>query len=138
MRITHAAVTLLLVCPLSWAGNMTFQFRNPNFGGNPNNGAFLLNSAQAQNSYKDPSWKDDLGIETPSALDNFTQSIQSQLLGGLLTNINTGKPGRMVTSDFIVDIANRDGQLVLNVTDRKTGRTSTIEVSGLQAKAADF
>ncbi|EIN46465.1 curli production assembly/transport component CsgF family protein, partial [Escherichia coli FRIK1990] len=32
---------------------MTFQFRNPNFGGNPNNGAFLLNSAQAQNSYKD-------------------------------------------------------------------------------------
>ncbi|WP_436892447.1 curli production assembly/transport protein CsgF [Siccibacter turicensis] len=138
MRITHAVVTLLLVCPLSWAGNMTFQFRNPNFGGNPNNGAFLLNSAQAQNSYKDPSWKDDLGIETPSALDNFTQSIQSQLLGGLLTNINTGKPGRMVTSDFIVDIANRDGQLVLNVTDRKTGRTSTIEVSGLQADAADF
>lgn len=138
MRIPHAVVTLLLVCPLSWAGNMTFQFRNPNFGGNPNNGAFLLNSAQAQNSYKDPSWKDDLGIETPSALDNFTQSIQSQLLGGLLTNINTGKPGRMVTSDFIVDIANRDGQLVLNVTDRKTGRTSTIEVSGLQANAADF
>ena len=56
----------------------------------------------------------------------------------LLTNINTGKPGRMVTSDFIVDIANRDGQLQLNVTDRKTGRTSTIEVSGLQNQSTDF
>ncbi len=59
-------------------------------------------------------------VSKPSALDNFTQAIQSQILGGLLTNINTGKPGRMVTNDFIIDIANRDGQLQLNVTDRKT------------------
>lgn len=138
MRIACAVVTLMLISPQSWAGNMTFQFRNPNFGGNPNNGAFLLNSAQAQNSYKDPSFKDDFGIETPSALDNFTQAIQSQLLGGLLTNLNTGKPGRMVTGDFIVDIANNDGQLQLNVTDRKTGKTSTIQVSGLQTNSTDF
>ena len=135
MRVKHAVVLLMLISPLSWAGNMTFQFRNPNFGGNPNNGAFLLNSAQ--NSYKDPSY-DDYGIETPSALDNFTQAIQSQILGGLLTNINTGKPGRMVTNDFIIDIANRDGQLQLNVTDRKSGKTSTIEVSGLQTQSTDF
>jgi curli production assembly/transport component CsgF len=55
MRIAYAVISLMLITPLSWAGNMTFQFRNPNFGGNPNNGAFLLNEAQAQNSYKDPS-----------------------------------------------------------------------------------
>lgn len=138
MRVAYAVISLLLLSPLSWGGSMTFQFRNPNFGGNPNNGAFLLNSAQAQNSYKDPSYKNDFGVETPSALDNFTQAIQSQILGGLLTNINTGKPGRMVTSDFIVDIANQDGQLRLNVTDRKTGKTSTIEVSGLQTNSTDF
>ncbi len=59
MRVKHAVVLLMLISPLSWAGTMTFQFRNPNFGGNPNNGAFLLNSAQAQNSYKDPSYNDD-------------------------------------------------------------------------------
>ena len=138
MRVKHAVVLLMLISPLSWAGTMTFQFRNPNFGGNPNNGAFLLNSAQAQNSYKDPSYNDDFGIETPSALDNFTQAIQSQILGGLLSNIDTGKPGRMVTNDYIVDIANRDGQLQLNVTDRKTGQTSTIQVSGLQNNSTDF
>lgn len=137
MRVVHAVVALMLIPSLSWAGNMTFQFRNPNFGGNPNNGSFLLNSAQAQNSYRDPS-SDDFGIETPSALDNFTQAIQAQVLGGLLTNINTGKPGRMVTSDFIVDIANADGQMQLNVTDRKTGETSTIQVAGLQSGSTDF
>ncbi|ANG92368.1 curli production assembly/transport protein CsgF [Enterobacteriaceae bacterium 155047] len=138
MRLAHTVISLMLIAPLSWAGTMTFQFRNPNFGGNPNNGAFMLNEAQAQNSYKDPSYKDDFGVETPSALDNFTQAIQSQILGGLLTNINTGKPGRMVTNDFIVDIANKDGQLQLNVTDRKTGKTSTIQVSGLQSSSTDF
>lgn len=137
MRIAYAVIPLMLIAPLSWAGQMTFQFRNPNFGGNPNNGAFLLNSAQAQNSYKDPSYSD-YGVETTSALDNFTQAIQSQILGGLLTNINTGKPGRMVTSDFIVDISNTDGQLQLNVTDRKTGKVSTIQVSGLQSGSTDF
>ena len=42
MRVKHAVVLLMLISPLSWAGTMTFQFRNPNFGGNPNNGAFLL------------------------------------------------------------------------------------------------
>jgi curli production assembly/transport component CsgF len=138
MRTTHAVLSLLLISPLSWGGNMTFQFINPNFGGNPNNGAFLLNEAQAQNSYKDPSQSSDFGYTAPSALDNFTSAIQSQLLGGLLTNINTGKPGRMVTNDFIVDIANTDGQLRLNVTDRKTGQVSTIDVSGLQNNATNF
>lgn len=138
MRITHAVVTLLVFSPLAWGGNLTFQFVNPNFGGNPNNGSYLLNGAQAQNSYKDPSYNDDFGVETPSALDNFTQAIQSQILGGLLTNINTGKPGRMVTNDFIVDIKNTDGQLTLNVTDRKTGKVSTIQVAGLQNSSTDF
>lgn len=36
MRVKHAVVLLMLFSPLTWAGNMTFQFRNPNFGGNPN------------------------------------------------------------------------------------------------------
>ncbi|WP_284444628.1 curli assembly protein CsgF, partial [Escherichia coli] len=33
MRVKHAVVLLMLISPLSWAGTMTFQFRNPNFGG---------------------------------------------------------------------------------------------------------
>jgi curli production assembly/transport component CsgF len=111
---------------------MVFQFVNPNFGGNPNNGSFLLNEAQAQNSYKDPD-SYDFGSSGTSALDNFTSSIQSQLLGSLMGNINQGKPGRLVTQDFIVDIQNTDGQLVMNVTDRQTGKVSTIQVQGLSS-----
>lgn len=125
-------LALLTASPLSWGGNMVFQFVNPNFGGNPNNGSFLLNEAQAQNSYKDPD-SYDFGSSGTSALDNFTSSIQSQLLGSLMGNINQGKPGRLVTQDFIVDIQNTDGQLVINVTDRQTGKVSTIQVQGLSS-----
>lgn len=32
MRVVYAVIALLLIPSLSWAGNMTFQFRNPNFG----------------------------------------------------------------------------------------------------------
>ncbi|MBM6490436.1 curli assembly protein CsgF, partial [Enterobacter hormaechei] len=70
--------------------------------------------------------------------DQFTQASQSQIVGGFLTHINTGKPGRMVTNAFIVDIANKDGQLQLYVTDRKSGKTSTIQVYGLQTSSNDF
>lgn len=130
MKTYVSLLSLLLISPLSWGGNMVFQFVNPNFGGNPNNGAFLLNEANAQNSYKDPNGYN-FDSSTPSALDNFTSALQSQLLGNLMGNISQGKPGRMVTQDFIVDVQNTDGQLVMNVTDRKTGKVSTIQVQGI-------
>lgn len=136
MRIACTVALLAIITPASWAGNMVFQFVTPNFGGNPNNGAFLLNKAQAQNSYKAPGG-DDYGYSAPSALDNFTSAIQSQLLSGLLGNVATGKPGRLVTNDFIVDIKNSNGLLTLNVTDRSTGKTSTIQVSGVTQTASD-
>ena len=111
---------------------MVFQFVNPNFGGNPNNGAFLLNEANAQNSYKDPNGYN-FDTATPSALDNFTSVIQSQLLGNLMGNNSQGKPGRLVTKDFIVDVKNIDGRLTMNILDRTTGKSSTIEVDGLSS-----
>ena len=132
MRIFYIALIALLISPQSWGGNMVFQFVNPNFGGNPNNGSFLLNEANAQNSYKDPNGYD-FDTSTPSPLDNFTSVIQSQLLGNLMGNISQGKPGRLVTKDFIVDVKNTDGRLTMNILERTTGKSSTIEVDGLSS-----
>ena len=132
MRIFYIALIALLISPVSWGGNMVFQFVNPNFVGKPNNGSFLLNEANAQNSYKDPNGYD-FDTSTPSPLDNFTSVIQSQLLGNLMGNISQGKPGRLVTKDFIVDVKNTDGRLTMNILDRTTGKSSTIEVDGLSS-----
>lgn len=48
-------------------------------------------------------------------------------------NISQGKPGRLVTKDFIVDVKNIDGRLTMNILDRTTGKSSTIEVDGLSS-----
>jgi len=134
MKVLSLILGIGLLTTTAHAGNMTFQFVNPNFGGNPNNGAFLLSEANAQNSYKDPDAYDwNSASSSANSLDNFTSAIQSQLLGSLMGNLSTGKPGRLVTKDFIVDITNTDGQLMMNILDRATGKSSNIQVSGLSS-----
>lgn len=125
-------------CAVELVGNMTFQFRNLILAATRITEPLCLTRLRLKTPIKTPAMTM-ISVSRPRRPpDNFTQAIQSQILGGLLTNINTGKPGRMVTNDFIVDIANKDGQLQLNVTDRKTGKTSTIQVSGLQTSSTDF
>lgn len=133
MKVLSVMLGIGLLSTSVHAGNLTFQFINPNFGGNPNNGAFLLSEANAQNSYKDPNAYDWGAVSGTSALDNFSSAVQSQLLGSLMGNVSSGKPGRLVTNDFIVDIKNVDGRLLMNILDRKTGKSSTIEVDGLSS-----
>ena len=66
MRLAHSDF-VNAHCAVELGRKYDIPVPQPNFGGNPNNGAFMLNRAQAQNSYKDPSYDDDFGIETPSA-----------------------------------------------------------------------
>jgi curli production assembly/transport component CsgF len=106
MRVKHAVIVLMFLSPLTWAGNMTFQFRNPNFGGNPNNGAFLLNSAQAQNSYKDPSYDDDFGIETPSASTSNRNFEGRQGRGGRTHLVSPAMAAAAAVTGHFADIRN--------------------------------
>lgn len=133
MKVLSLILGIGFLSTTAQAGNLTFQFINPNFGGNPNNGSFLLSEANAQNSYKDPNAYDWSSATSSSSLDNFTSAVQSQLLGSLMGNLSSGKPGRLVTKDFIVDITNTDGQLMMNILERSSGKTSSIQVSGLSS-----
>lgn len=100
---------------------------NPAFGGNPLNGTWLLNNAQAQNDHSDS------GISSrssTSALDRFSSQLQSRLLNDLLTNIQNGETGSLSTDTFLIDILDEDGVLSIVVTDRTTGEVSEIVVNG--------
>jgi hypothetical protein len=46
--IGGAMTATVLSVGISSAENLNFNFNNPNFGGNPNNGAFLFGLAEAQ------------------------------------------------------------------------------------------
>jgi len=105
---------------------------NPSFGGNPINGAWLLNNAQAQNDHDDPDLKDrGSAFAGTSALERFSNQLESRLLGQLLDNISNGNTGSMSTDAFLIDVIDDSGALSIKVTDRATGEVSIIEVSGL-------
>ena len=112
------------------ASELIYEPVNPNFGGNPLNGTYLLSNAQSQDDHKDPDSLADL-YEQPSALDRFSDSLETRLLNQLLTDVGNGNSGELVTDDFIVQIVDNDGVLTVLITDRSTGDTSEIVVSGL-------
>ncbi|WHI45643.1 curli assembly protein CsgF [Microbulbifer sp. EKSA008] len=112
------------------ATELIYEPVNPNFGGNPLNGTYLLQNAQSQDTHEDPDKVDSL-YEQPSALDRFSDSLETRLLNQLLTDVGDGNSGELITDDFIVQIVDNDGVLTVLITDRSTGDKSEIVVSGL-------
>ena len=118
-------------CGVVQATELVYTPINPSFGGNPLNGTWLLNNAQAQNDYDDPDLKDRAALTGTSALERFSSQLQSRLLGQLLDNISTGNTGSLSTDAFIVNVLDDSGALTIEVTDRATGEVSEIQVNGL-------
>ncbi len=102
---------------------------NPAFGGNPLNGTWLLNNAQAQNDHDDPDSR--TTATRQSALERFTSTLESRLLSQLLTNIEEGNTGSLTTESFIINMIDDGGQLTIEITDRATGEVSEVVVNGL-------
>ncbi|MBN8430547.1 curli production assembly protein CsgF [Microbulbifer salipaludis] len=121
---------LVLCSNLALATELVYEPRNPNFGGNPLNGGYLMQNAQSQDDNEDPDNPADL-YQQPSALDRFTDSLETRLLNQLLTDVGDGNSGELITDDFIVQIVDNDGVLTVLITDRATGDKSEIIVSGL-------
>ncbi|CAE6890348.1 MULTISPECIES: curli assembly protein CsgF [Pseudomonas] len=130
--LTLAAGVLLGCSTAVSATELVYTPVNPSFGGNPINGSYLLGNAQAQNDYKDPDTPD-FSYEQPSALDRFTDQLQSRLLSQLLTDVGNGNTGSLSTDSFLINIVDDSGALSVEVTDKLTGEVSVIEVSGLNA-----
>ena len=124
------APCLALGSSLAFGTELVYEPRNPNFGGNPLNGSYLLQNAQSQDDHEDPDNPADL-YKQPSALDRFTDSLETRLLNQLLTDVGDGNSGELITDDFIVQILDNDGVLTVLITDRSTGDKSEIVVSGL-------
>ncbi|MFV3406914.1 MULTISPECIES: curli production assembly/transport component CsgF [Pseudomonas] len=120
------------LCCQALATELVYTPVNPAFGGNPLNGTWLLNNAQAQNDYDDPDLKGrGSAFASTSALERFTNQLESRLLGQLLDNISNGTTGSMSTNAFLIDVIDNGGALSIRVTDRATGEISIIQVSGL-------
>lgn len=124
------ATALLITCS-AWSSELVYQPVNPNFGGSPLNGNVLLNNAQAQNTYKDPDRRVS-GASGTSALDRLSNSLQSRLIGQILSDAEDGTTGFLETDDFSVNITDEGlGGLLITILDKGTNEVSEIQVNGL-------
>ena len=87
------AACLLASACAAQATELVYTPVNPAFGGNPLNGTWLLNNAQAQNDYDDPDLKDRASAFTgTTALERFSNQLESRMLSQLLTTSVTAAP----------------------------------------------
>ncbi len=116
----------------SVASSLVYVPVNPSFGGNPLNGAVLLNSAQSQNTIEDPDLEDE-----ESALSEFNDRLQRSLLNRITNTLasqlvdSDGKllPGVTETSDYIIEVIDLgDGTVSISTVDRLTGESTTFTV----------
>jgi curli production assembly/transport component CsgF len=136
----------MLACALSMqlaaahATTIVYEPVNPNFGGNPLNGVNLLNEANAQNKYKDPSVSD-LGTGSQSTLDQFNTQLQQAILSRVASSISSSivgsdgtlHPGTINTGNFSIAITSiAGGNLQVTTTDKTTGASTTFVVGNSQ------
>lgn len=142
MRASLAGLALA-ACPLAGASPLIYTPVNPTFGGNPLNGSYLLNEAQATNTHT-PSGGggSDLGSLAPETpLQQFNDQLQSSILSQLAASATASilgpngalKPGIVQTSNFTISIVDAgNGLLNITTTDKQTGATTSFQVSQAQ------
>ncbi len=103
---------------------------NPAFGGDTFNYQWLLSSAEAQNSFTDPSIVDNDRTE----LESFQENLNRQLLNSLSRNVFDSqlgdelKEGTFNVGDLALEIFETGEGLVINILDTLTGEQTQIIV----------
>ncbi|NJN45622.1 MAG: hypothetical protein HC808_03035 [Candidatus Competibacteraceae bacterium] len=135
--ICTLAVSFCLTFTLTAAhgSELVYQPVNPSFGGRPLNGPFLLNSAQAQNRFKDPDQqrRDD----DPSA--QFARALEGRLLNALANQVveaifgeNAAESGSITFDDQTINFERGLEGIRVEIIDTSNGNTTVIDIPTLQ------
>ncbi len=115
------------------AQDLTYEPRNPSFGGRSVNGSFLLNTAKTQNPYKG---QGGIGRFGRNPLQNFERRLQRQVLNQIsrkvienrFDEIDLTQEGSFDFDQFSVDITPGPGGISINVFNKQTGESTTVEI----------
>ena len=121
-------IVLLISTCAAEAQQLIYQPTHPAFGGNPNNGHWILSSAQAQKNEEDP-----MAIDP---LDEFGTNMQRQILNQITREIVQNKfagvdlteEGRHDLGEYIVEVIDAGNGTNIIVTDPNTGNQTTIDI----------
>ena len=121
----------LLFCNVTFASDIVYKPINPNFGGNPLNGNFLLGQAQAQNEF---------AVDAANGtVDRFEDRLENAILSQLARRVldqafgevddGLGEGGIFVSGDFEVEIITSNPDVIIvQITNLVTGEVTVIEV----------
>jgi curli production assembly/transport component CsgF len=120
---------------LARANQLTQQFVNPVFGGNPQNGNYLLGLASANNNRFLTNPQTVQQQTGASAAATFQQEITSSLLSGIAATIsqqivgqNAPNSGHFVVGGEIIDFTRAGGQINVSIVDSASGGTTNIQL----------
>ncbi len=124
---------LFLFFPVSLAQDFVYKPKNPAFGGEVFNFQWLLNAANAQNTFTDGE-EDLYDPFDRNELENFGENLNNQLLNQLSRNLIDNKFGETLTEgsyligDYQIDIEPTNEGMSITILDIVTGGETIIIV----------
>jgi curli production assembly/transport component CsgF len=150
----YALFALFIYAGSGACGELVYSFRNPAFGGNPNNATFLFTEANAENRLKTDAEKkkqeEQKAEQEASAAKNkqtplqqFTSQIERGVLSRLATNVTSAlfsadgkiQTGHFSAGNYTLDVSlTADGGSNISIQDGLTGESTVVEVPPVGAK----
>ena len=137
MRIVFNTLIIVFffVAGKTYAQDFVYTPKNPAFGGNPYNYSWLMSSAQAQNDITESTTDLYRSSYSSDPLDNFTESLNRQILSQLSRQIvskqfgeDALQAGTYTLGDYQIEVGDQSSGLNITITDAATGTQTTVEV----------
>jgi len=125
-------ILLLIVSGTMYSQNIVYKPINPFFGGDTFNYQQLLAAAEAQNDFQEDSGS---AFSQPTDLENFTDSLNRQLLNSLSQDLfqqqfgdTSLSVGTFVFGSLVVEVSPTSGGLSVNILDTSSGEQTQITI----------
>ncbi len=123
---------IFLVPYFLFSQNLVYKPINPFFGGDTFNYQQLLAAANAQNDFEEDNG---FNFSQPTDLENFTESLNRQLLNSISQDLFRQQfgdqaltVGTFVFGSLVVDVSPSSGGLLINILDTSTGEQTQITI----------
>jgi curli production assembly/transport component CsgF len=139
-RVQGLAIGLacMLQSAMCHATGLVYEPVNPTFGGNPQNGPFLLETANAVNKHQAPAAAGVNGFANQTPLQQFNSELEQAILSRIASSATSSiigpngtlQPGTITTGNFTVSVTKLgNGALQVTTVDNATGQSTSFQVT---------
>ncbi|NBL65245.1 curli assembly protein CsgF [Flavobacterium sp. NST-5] len=128
MKFLTTSILVLATTQLI-AQDLVYKPRNPNFGGDTFNYAWLLSSAESQNLLKDDAAPQTQKTELERFIDNLNTQLLNQVSRSLFTQqfgTEGISEGTYTFGTLAIDVYPSQGGLTINILDTTTGEQTQV------------